>query len=254
MKNIRLRKLVIITSFFLMPITFIYISPVVIILDSAVGIISGSFILFCILFISSMFTGRLFCAWLCPAGGAQECVSSAVNKPVKNSKPLHFIRHIIWVVWFGVILFVAISGGGYRAVNPLYHTYMGLSLHTEGGMAYPIYFVVLATIVILTIVIGRRSCCHGVCHMANFMIFGKKLGQLLSMPRVYIKMDSSKCVSCKKCTLACPMSLDVDAMVKQNISDNPYCILCGDCTKVCSKKIIRLAFGKPDGIDSSQGN
>jgi len=237
-----------------MPITFIYISPVVIILDSAVGIISGSFILFCILFISSMFTGRLFCAWLCPAGGAQECVSSAANKPVKNSKPLHFIRHIIWVVWFGVILFVAISGGGYRAVDPLYHTYRGLSLHTEGGMAYPIYFVVLATIVILTIVLGRRSCCHGVCHMANFMIFGKKLGQLLSMPRVYIKMDSSKCVSCKKCTLACPMSLDVDAMVKQNISDNPYCILCGDCTKVCSKKIIRLAFGKPDGIDSSQGN
>jgi len=126
---------------------------------------------------------------------------------------------------------------------------MGLSLHTEGGMAYPIYFVVLAIIVILTIVLGRRSACHSFCHMANFMVLGKKLGKLLHLPRVYLKMDSTECISCKKCTLVCPMSLDVEEMVKQQKSDNPYCILCGDCSQVCSKDVIRLSFGKPDGVD-----
>jgi len=123
---------------------------------------------------------------------------------------------------------------------------MGLSLHTEGGMAYPIYFVVLAISVILTLVIGRRSACHGICHMANLMIFGKKLGQLLRLPRVYLRMDPAGCAGCNKCTLVCPMSLDVEDMVKKHDTENSYCILCGDCTRACSKGVIRIAFGKPD--------
>ena len=246
MNKVRLRKLVIIISFLLMPVTFIYISPVIIIMDSAAGIISGSFILFCILFLSSMFTGRLFCAWLCPAGGVQECLMPAADKPVKNSKPLHIVRHVIWFVWLGAIIYVTISGGGYRAVEPFGHTYMGLSLHTEGGLAYPIYFLVLAIIVILTVTLGRRSSCHSFCHMANFMVFGKKLGQLFRFPRVYLKTKSAECTGCKKCTRVCPMSLDVESMVKQRITEDPYCILCGDCTQACSKGIIGIAFGKPE--------
>ena len=249
MKKIHLRRLIIIISFLLMPITFIYVSPVIIILDSTAGIISGSFILFCFLFLSSMLTGRLFCAWLCPAGGVQECVMSAVNKNVKNTKSVHIVRHIIWVIWIGVILYAAVSAGGYRSIVPFNHSYMGLSLHTEGGMAYPIYFIVLAIVIILTLVFGRRSACHGMCHMANFMILGKKLGQLLRLPRVYMKIDSAECISCKKCTQVCPMSLDVEDMVKRHVLDNPYCILCGDCTKACIKRIIRLTFGKPDKMD-----
>ena len=246
MKKIRLRKLTIIISFLLMPITFIYISPVIIILDSAAGIVSGSLLLFSFLFLSAMFTGRLFCAWLCPAGGVQECLSSAANQPVKHSKPLHIIRHGIWITWLGVIFYVAVSGGGYRSVSPFNHSYMGLSLHTQGGMAYPIYFFVLALIVILTITLGRRSACHSFCHMANFMILGKKLGRLLHLPHVYLESDSTACTSCKQCTRACPMSLDVHEMVKQRITDDPYCILCGDCTHECPKGSIRLAFGSPD--------
>jgi polyferredoxin len=190
-----------------MPITFIYVSPVIIILDSAAGIISGSFILFLLLFLSSMLTGRLFCAWLCPVGGVQECVATAVNKGVRNSKPLHIVRHIIWVVWLGIIFFIVISAGGYRTILPFNHSYMGLSLHTEGGMAYPIYFIVLAIVIVLTLVFGRRSGCHGICHMANFMVFGKKLGQLFRLPRIYMKTDSPECISCKKCSQVCPMSL-----------------------------------------------
>ena len=49
------------------------------------------------------------------------------------------------------------------------------------------------------------------------------------------------------------MSLDVEEMVKQNISDNPYCILCGDCTDACQKGVLRLAFGKPDKLNRTQG-
>ena len=159
---------------------------------------------------------------------------------------MHIIRHIIWIAWLGIIICIAISRGGYRSVEPLNHSYMGLSLHTEGGMVYPIYFVVLAIVVIFTLVLGRRSACHSICHMANFMIVGRKLGQLLRLPRVYLKMDSAACIGCKKCTRVCPMSLDVEDMVKQQTTDNPYCLLCGDCTHECPRGVIRLAFGNPD--------
>ena len=246
MKNIRLRKLIIIISFLLIPITFIYISPVIIILDSAVGIISGSFILFCILFLSSMFTGRIFCSWLCPGGGLQECMMPAASKSVKNNKLLHIIRHIIWVVWFGFIIFTAVSNGGYKTVNPLSHSYMGISLHTEGGAVYPIYFLVLAIVVVLTLLVGRRSFCHTICHMANFMVLGRKLGRILRLPCVHLKADSDKCIRCNKCSRVCPMSLDVEGMVKRNSMEDSSCILCGDCTKECSKGIIKLAFCKPE--------
>ena len=176
---------------------------------------------------------------------------SAANKAVKYSEPLHILRQIVWIVWLSVVVYTAISSGGYRSVEPFNHSYMGLSLHTEGGMAYPIYFIVLAIIVVLTIVFGRRSACHSFCHMANFMLLGKKLGKLLHLPRVYLKMDSAECIGCKKCTTVCPMSLDVEDMVKHHITDNPYCILCGDCTQACSKGIIRLAFGKPNRADKA---
>ena len=254
MKKIHIRRLVITISFLLMPITFAYLSPVIPIWGALSGVISGSVILFSVLFLSSMLIGRLFCAWLCPFGGASECVMYAVNKPVKNSKPLHIVRHVIWLAWLGSIIFVALSAGGYSTVDPFYHTYMGLSLHTEGGRGYAIYFVILALCVILTLVFGKRSGCHGICHIANFMIFGKKLGRLLRLPRVHMKMDSVECVSCDKCTLACPMSLDVEDMVKKQDTENPYCILCGDCTKECSKGVIQLAFGRPDKKDNNRNN
>jgi len=243
MKNSSLRKLIIIISFMLAPITFIYISPVIIVLDAVSGIISGSFILYCTLFITSLITGRLFCSRLCPIGGAQECLAAAVSKPVKNSKPLHIIRHIIWILWLGLVLFIIVTNGGYSAVKPLNHSFRGLSLHTEGGNAYMIYFIILAALVVCTIVFGKRAGCHMICPMANFMIIGRKLGRLLRLPGFYLKTDAGKCSGCKKCVTVCQMSLDIEEIVKKNMSEGSNCILCGDCVKACPKEAVQIGFG-----------
>lgn len=57
----------ILISFFLFPVTFYYLSPVLIIEAAYNGIVNGSFIVFSLLFITALVLGRGWCGWLCPA-------------------------------------------------------------------------------------------------------------------------------------------------------------------------------------------
>ena len=72
MNRQRVRKALIIFSFVLLPVTFAYISCPIIIEGASKGIITGGLIVFTLIFISSLFLGRLWCGWLCPGGGLQE--------------------------------------------------------------------------------------------------------------------------------------------------------------------------------------
>jgi hypothetical protein len=61
----RIRKGIILVTFLLLPAIFYYFSPYLIIMGASEGIISGSFIVFAVLFLSSLFLGRGFCGWFC---------------------------------------------------------------------------------------------------------------------------------------------------------------------------------------------
>lgn len=76
----KVRKGIILVSFFLFPALFYYFSPVLIIEASSKGIINGSFIIFLLLLASSLLLGRAFCGWVCPAAGCQESIFSARSK------------------------------------------------------------------------------------------------------------------------------------------------------------------------------
>jgi polyferredoxin len=64
-----IRRALILISFLLFPITLNYFSPYLIIDGASQGIINGSFVLFGLLFLSSLVLGRGWCGWVCPAGG-----------------------------------------------------------------------------------------------------------------------------------------------------------------------------------------
>lgn len=91
-----IRKGIILFSFFLFPATFYYMSPYLIVEASAKGIVNGSFIVFSLLFFSSLFLGRGFCGWVCPAGGCQEAILLARTRKVNSGD---FIKWIIWIPW-----------------------------------------------------------------------------------------------------------------------------------------------------------
>lgn len=84
MKRQKLRKALVLISFLFFPITLYYFSPYLIIQGAFEGIVTGSFIVFTLMFLVSLFLGRAFCGWVCPAGGLQECCTLAVDKKART--------------------------------------------------------------------------------------------------------------------------------------------------------------------------
>jgi polyferredoxin len=232
-----LRQRMTYVSFFLFPATFIYFSPYVIVGATARGIMSGSFFMFGLLFLSALVLGRAFCGWLCPLGGGQDMLSPLSKRYVRKG---NLIKWFLWTPWIIAIVVVAIRQGGYDTIDPLYGTAHGLSI----GSIYTMiaYLLVLALVLGSFFIAGRRSFCHHLCWIAPFMILGRRIRNLMKLPSLKLNKTENDCTNCHLCTKNCPMSLEVEHMVQSSKMENPECILCGNCADVCRKGCIQLKF------------
>ncbi|MEJ2114412.1 MAG: 4Fe-4S binding protein [Flavobacteriaceae bacterium] len=146
--------------FVLFPLIYYYFSPYLIIMGAAEGIIVGSFIAFALLFFSSLFVGRAFCGWICPAGATQEICMKIRDKPFKNGKK-NWIKYAIWVPWITVIIVMFIQAGGIFAVDPLYQTFYGLSITSIESIV--LFLVIAGLIAGIALIAGKRASCHTIC-------------------------------------------------------------------------------------------
>jgi ferredoxin-type protein NapH len=234
------RRALIIFSFVLMPVTFVYISCPIIIEGASEGIITGGLIVFILLFISSLFLGRLWCSWLCPAGGLQE-IYSQINDRHINMGRLNWFKYLIFLVIIFVPLISAIhSAGGLMTIDFFYYTDHGISIAKQG--AYTTYLVQIAFITVFAILGGKRGFCHYFCPIAVIMITGRKIRNLICWPALQLSGDADLYIDCKKCSETCIMGLDVSTMVQQGNMEHTECILCGCCADVCPKKAISYAL------------
>ncbi len=239
MKRQDKRKSVIYLSMVLFPITFYYLSPVLIIMGASEGVVNGSFLFFTFLFFSSLVVGRAFCGWACPAAGLQEACFRLRNKKVRGGR-YDSIKYLIWVPWLIIIITAAIQTGGYSKIDPFYQTWYGVSVSSPQSLS--IFFVFSGVIAIIALSVGRRAFCHYGCWMAPFMILGRRIRNYLSWLSLHLEVDKEKCINCKKCSQNCPMSLDVNAMVQREEMENPECILCLTCVDGCPKEVINYFF------------
>ena len=241
----RIRKALVIVAFLSFPITMNFFSPYVIIEGAMNGVVNGSFVVFVSLFLSALFLGRLWCGWVCPAGGLQEVVEP-VNKKAVNGAKSDWIKWLIWIPWVSLIVWFAVNAGGYRRIDLLYLTENGISVAGSADrpifFAYLIYYIVIALFVGLAMFAGKRAGCHTVCWIAPFMMIGRWVRNRFGWASLRLVADSSACTDCKTCTKSCPMSLDVNAMVQVGKMEHPECILCGTCVDGCTKKAIRYSF------------
>jgi ferredoxin-type protein NapH len=241
----RIRKALVFVSFLLLPVTLYYFSPALVLGGASQGIVNGSLIAFALLFVSALFVGRLWCGWLCPAGGLQESCAPVNGKPAPGGKP-NWIKWGIWIPWIGGIAALAVRAGGYHTVNPFYGLEGGVTMaippDPQAPPWYMIYYIILALFAGLAIVAGRRAGCHYICWMAPFMILGRKIRNLVRWPALRLVTEPDKCADCLTCTRECPMSLDVHGMVQRADMEHNECILCGTCVDGCSKSAIRFSF------------
>ena len=235
MKRQNLRKLILISSMLLFPITIYYLSPYLIIHGAMKGIITGSFIVFIAMLFSSVFVGRLFCGYLCPVAGIQEC-AMVIN--AKNPKQgwRNNIKYIIWVVWIIGIMISFIVSRQEITVDFLYATDHGISI--SNIYSYIIYYGIVLLVFIPSVLFGKRIFCHYFCWMAPFMVIGTKFGDLFHIKRLRLDANKDACINCHVCNTSCPMSLNVAEKVQIETMDDKECILCGACVDSCPKKAI----------------
>jgi len=233
-----IRKTLIILSFVLLPATFVYISCPVIIQGATEGIATGGLILFIILFASSLFVGRLWCGWLCPAGGLQEIYFAINNKPVRESR-LKWLKYIMFSAIILIPLISAIrSAGGFSAIDLFYYTEHAISIAKPG--AYIIFFVQIAFLTAFALMAGKRGFCNYFCPIAVIMITGRKIANRIRLPTLHLAAAVDRCTGCKRCSNDCPMGLDVIGMIQHGQMENAECILCGVCADVCPQRAIHF--------------
>lgn len=122
-------------------------------------------------------------------------------------------------------------------------TTWGISI--ANAPSYIIYYAVVGLVAFLALKFGKRSFCHYACWVSPFMVVGTKIKDFFNWPSLRLKYNREKCISCKRCNNSCPMSLDVEQMVKTG-KHNSECILCGECMDVCPKGVISYAFSRKD--------
>ncbi len=237
----RIRRALLLVSLLLFPITLYYFSPALIIQGAAEGVITGSFIVFGLMFVSSLFLGRLWCGWACPAGALQE-VGQPINNKRAPRKRLDWIKWLIWIPWIGLIAVMALQAGGYRSVDAFFQIDGGLTLLQTEPPWFIVYYIIIALFLGLALAFGRRAGCHTICWMAPFMVLGRKVRNLFRWPALRLEADEEACIDCGRCTRDCPMSLEVNEMVHADTMENSGCILCGNCVDTCPKDVIHYTF------------
>ena len=234
----KIRKGLILFSFFLFPAIFYYLSPLLIIQASSKGIINGSFVLFFLMFVSPLFLGRSYCGWVCPGAGCQEAIFLANDKKVTKGD---YFKWLIWVPWIGSIVLLAIRSGGYYKIDFFYMTTHGISIGNIQGVIS--YFIVLFVLIVLpSFAIGKRSFCHHLCWMAPFMIIGRKVRNHFKWSSLQLQSNPEACKHCHTCTNNCPMSLPVEDMVQKESMENVECILCGTCVDGCKQDVLKYSW------------
>ena len=235
----KVRQIIIFTVLFLFPLTLNYLSPYVSVDGAFKGIVSGSVIVFLLLFISGMFLSRAWCGWLCPIAGMSEIGMSINDKPVPVRR-FKVVRYSIFVVWFSLLIAGFVFAGGIHGIDPFHLTENVISV--DEPLKFIIYYIVLFVFFILTIAIGRRGACHSICWMSPFLVGGYTLGRLLHLPQLRIKTTPSDCIECGRCTKKCSMSIDVEGAVKSGEIASSDCVLCGECVDTCPKHVLKYGF------------
>ena len=208
-----------------------------------------------ILILLGVLLGRFICGFLCPFGWLQELLHKIPGKKLSTKKlrPLTYLKYVILLL--AVVLLPALIVNDVGMGDPFFCKYIcpqgvlegaiPLSLANAGiraalGSLFTWKFIVLLTVIVLSIVFYRPFC-KWLCPLGAFYALLNKVS-LFQM-----QVDQSKCVSCGKCAKVCKM--DVDVTKSPNHTE---CIRCGMCIRACPTDAVSFRYGFGSGKQKSK--
>lgn len=197
----------------------------------------------------TLLIGRLYCSIVCPMGIFQDIFTWFHKLIFGKRRPFRYRKPANWLRYTVLALFVLLMVFGLNAIAALIAPYsayarMVTNIHST-GLPLVVAIVTLVVIGLMSFMYGRLWC-NTICPV------GSLLG-LVSKFRLFgIKIDTSKCVSCRKCERGCKaMCIDID----NHTVDHSRCVDCWACMANCKLGAVSLArlSGKP-GTPGNPGN
>ncbi len=246
------------------------------------------FLLSALMLIATIFLGRFFCGWVCPLGTINTAISyfrMKTLKPGKNEGRFPGLRALKYYILVFIIVSALLGWNSAGFLDPISLTIRSLaigynpvvnkivtsilnsiySLNIPGisPLADTIYYAMkgtvlpfeqpifrqtiligsIFTIILLLNIAAPRFWCRYLCPLGA--LYG-----LLAKWQVTarIKLDSDKCISCRKCIVAC----QGDATpFPENMWASRECLVCFNCRDVCPVDAISIGPGRDT---SSEGN
>jgi polyferredoxin len=190
-----------------------------------------------------------FCGWLCPLGFLQDLVSNLSSVLQKRIPGLrrgmtslkkrgvrlavldHYLRYLKYLV-----LAWAVAGSIYFGFMVFrdYDPWSALINIAEFSLTPGM--IILVIILVASFFIERPWCRYA-CPL------GAVSGLVGKVSPIYLKREESACTSCKICTLACPMGLEVHKATTIRSAD---CNTCLECVGACPRNgALEVKFGLP---------
>ncbi|OPX62511.1 MULTISPECIES: 4Fe-4S binding protein [unclassified Methanoregula] len=212
------RRIVLATALVSVFAGFVFVAPIMPMeLGGIVNVLSGlsamtaGTIVICLVILSALAAGRVFCGALCPVGLLQECAYAVPARKVTLRRTE--IPELVRAAVFAVTAIAALYLVDLMAYTGLYDLF---SLTFSAG------FIVAAALVLLSLVF-YRPVCRVLC----------PFGVLFSLPSavsIFRIRRTGTCTDCGKCEKACP------ARVAGRDDPKRECYLCGRCIDVCPVK------------------
>jgi ferredoxin-type protein NapH len=190
--------------------------------------------------------GRVFCAWICPAGFIFEFgdhLRHGLKRLDFRLKNFRFRAGRKYTLLAVGLLVALISGA--PVLSTIYppaivcrelHNAVIAGLDSELTLTISGALVFFALILLAELLVSRRMWCRYLCP-------GGAIYSALGAARVLrVKRDPVACTECADCITACPMGLD-----PMHDKMGAGCDTCMLCISACQDNALALRLGKPGG-------
>ncbi len=197
----------------------------------------------------SLLLRSAFCGWICPLGFIQEMVSNLSGWLQKRIPALRrwmaalrqrgarlavldrYLRYLKYLV-----LAWAVGGSAYFGYMVFRDYDPWSTLLSLAEFSFTPGVIVLAVTLIASFFVERPWCRYA-CPL------GAANGLVGKLSPVYLQREASACTSCKICTRACPMGLEVHTATTIRSAD---CNSCLECVGSCPRNgALEIKFGLP---------